>query len=193
MVMSKREAIGIRRTWNTGSLVLREQGTQFMERHGEIFGDHFRIGEDGHEIRISVPTRDNVKVDMLIDTGSRRTPEVRAQIEAIGMREFGQALHHALRKKHDLKNFVLAQIKKRGGVPVGDDHEMPAIVREEVHDDVGVRSAKDDEMAVIVVIPVCCAKHANAGGVGRPHERFNIFGSPGGKQSVHVQEMPDRW
>jgi hypothetical protein len=69
----------------------------------------------------------------------------------------------------------------------GNYHEMPAIVRVEIHDDETCLPARHDQMKVIVVGLMRLTEYTILLVVSGLRECLNVFGAPGGKQSFHVR------
>src|SRR5581483_5047177 len=71
------------RTPLTGRIVSGEVAAQAARALEQVLRQHFHVAEHGHEARIAVPSRDDVQVHVILDTGAGDAPEVPAEVEAV--------------------------------------------------------------------------------------------------------------
>jgi hypothetical protein len=83
----------------------------------KVLGDHPHIGQDGHEIRVTLPARNDVLVHVIDDSGSGAAPEVPADVESAGLEEGGQYLQGTHAQRVDLGGLLGAQLAQVADVP----------------------------------------------------------------------------
>jgi hypothetical protein len=50
-----------------------------------VLVDHLHLPDHRHEVRIAVPTRNDVKVDVVRDAGAGHPADIGADVEALGL------------------------------------------------------------------------------------------------------------
>ena len=60
-----------------------KKGPELFTGAGHILGDHADLADDSHEIRIAAPPGNDVDVEMIVDSGSRRLAQVHADVEPL--------------------------------------------------------------------------------------------------------------
>src|SRR5450830_1407029 len=83
----------------------------------EVLGDNPYVGQDGHEVRVALPARNDVLVYVIDDSGSGAAPKVPADVESVGLEEGGQHLERASAERVDLGGFLRAQLAQVADVP----------------------------------------------------------------------------
>src|SRR3954447_21888738 len=110
-----------------------------------------RLGarDDREEVRVGRPSGHHVLVQVVGDARSGDPPLVHADVEAVGPGRVPEDPHRRLGEARDLVDLGLARLVVQGHVPVRTDEQVPGVVREEVHQHVGVLAAGDDERLLI--------------------------------------------
>ena len=96
----------------------------------EVLGEHFHIGEDGHEIRVSAPTRHHMQVHMVGDPGAGDPSQVPSQVEAGGPVHLAESVHRGDGELMDFNGFLVRQFREDADVADRSDEEMAGRVRE---------------------------------------------------------------
>ena len=65
-----------------------EPAAKLLIGGGEIFGDHARLSDCGHEVCVAHPSGHNVNMDMIDNSCARRVAKVHANIESIRLISF---------------------------------------------------------------------------------------------------------
>src|SRR5207245_7482058 len=102
---SAASAPGIAASWATA----RPGGPSRSERRGEPIvrgveglGEHPRVADHGHEVRVPVPARDHVEVEVSAYAGTGNASLVGAQVEPVGVIGAPQRPYRALHEVHGL-------------------------------------------------------------------------------------------
>jgi hypothetical protein len=141
--------------------------------------------EHRHEVRVAVPSRHDVEVEMVEDAGAGRFAEIQPEVEPVRLVDGGEGAFHALRERHHLAQFLRLERAEFAGVAVRYDHDVPVVVGEFVENDERTPSPVDDErMAVNVRERVA----EDAPGV-RPGRRGHVGQPPGREQPIHARTM----
>ena len=56
----------------------------------QLLGQHARLADDGHEVGVAVPARNDVEVQVIEDAGAGRLAEVDADVDAVRRVRLGQ-------------------------------------------------------------------------------------------------------
>lgn len=131
---------------------LREAWPQTRGRGTEKLGHHLRVGEDRHKIRISVPPRNDVQVNVIRDTGSRHGALIDSEVEPCGVHNVGQNAHGKLAEPEESATRFRLQRVPFTRVLVGNDHEMAGVIGIKVEHDKALRRPVDDVILVVVLI-----------------------------------------
>src|SRR5215208_3744545 len=83
-----------------------------------------RLAEDGHEIGVACPTRDNMNMDMRLYPGARGFADVGAHVEGLRAINFAQDVHTLCCQFHHFGAGGQIEFLKIGLVVKRDDHEM---------------------------------------------------------------------
>ena len=109
------------------------------------------FADDGHEVGIAEPARENVEMEVADDAGACGAAEVHAEIHAVGLVICLEGFFDALREVHHFGEGVGIAEVEFGDVRVRDDHDVAGGVGEAIEDDEDFRAAIGDERFVIVV------------------------------------------
>ena len=87
-----------------------ENGSEPLGGHRELFRQHARLADDGHEVGVAVPAWDDVHVQVVEDPGARGLAEVDAHVEAV--RRIGLLDRHlgASRELDELRELVAGRL-----------------------------------------------------------------------------------
>ena len=90
----------------------------------QVLREHLHVREDGHEVRVTSPTGDNVQVDVIDDAGAGDAAEVPAEVVAlrpVDLAERGDALDG---EPVDLERLLVRKPGELADVPVRGDQRM---------------------------------------------------------------------
>lgn len=79
-------------------------------RFFQMLWNHADVGEDGHEVGITRPARDNVHVKMISDSRSGSNAEINADVESVRSHGFLKNLPCKNKKTVHFKGFRLVQL-----------------------------------------------------------------------------------
>ena len=128
-----------------------EGPAQFRQGCPHVFGNDFGIGKHRHEVRIAVPARHDVKMDVVVDSRTAGTPEVCTEVETFGAHCCIQRLNGFARRSHDVQQLLIGQLIEARHLTVRHNHHVAAVVRIAIHDDKAMLAAPDDKLFVIVI------------------------------------------
>src|SRR5207237_8239149 len=143
-----------RRAWTLTWRIEREpleDRPQPIGADGEFLGQHARLADDGHEVRVAAPARDDVHVHMIQDARARGLPKVDPHVHSVRRVGFGQRDLRAPRQLHHFAQFVRRHGRERRDMPVGDDHQVTVVVGKQVKDDETAGTAEKDERSGVAV------------------------------------------
>jgi hypothetical protein len=115
------------------------------------------LSEDGHEIGVAVPTRDDVDMEVIGDAGAGDAAEVEADVEAVGFHDLGEGVLAAAGEDHEVGEFRFGEVVEVRGLTVRDDEEMAAVVGIGIEQREAGAIAGDDMVGDVVVRPGRCA------------------------------------
>jgi hypothetical protein len=156
-------------------------------------GQHARFGHGRHEVRVTVPARHQVQMQMAGKPGARDTPRVRAVIHPVrGVRVFDRALGESGERQQILA-FSCVQFREAAGMAPDRHHEMRGIVGVPVEHQQRPGQAREHEVLSIRARPVHGAEQTARRLVGRA----DVSHPPGRPQPVqpgarHQREPPER-
>jgi len=116
----------------------------------KVFRVNFGVGQYGHVVGVSIPSGDDVNVNMFIEAGATRFAQIESDIESLGGFNRPQDFHAFLRQAVYLGEFVFFQLGDAGEVSVGGNHDMTGVVRGNIHDDERVRPSVEDEIFLVL-------------------------------------------
>jgi len=141
--------------------------TKLLPRLLHILRYQLHVRQHRHEVRIAAPPRHDMEMDVLVNAGSGRPSQVRAEVESLRTAHRDKrfdALHGSL---HD---FDIRFIRDRGEIrrmQIRHNHQMSAVVRIEVHHQEAVLSAPEDEVALVPLFLCDAAEEASLAGLCR--------------------------
>jgi hypothetical protein len=156
----------------------------FEEFIGDVegLGDDADVGDDGHEVDVAVPARDEVGVEVSGDAGAGAFADVDADVEALGVHGAVEGLLAEGEEFHHFGTFFGGAIEGRGGMAVGGGEEMAVDVGVFVEHEEGVGGTGEDEVGVVLVGGFGGgAKEAVLWAVG---DGFDVVEAPGGVEGV---------
>jgi len=106
-----------------------ERSSQLDKCIVHLFGDYFGIGKEGKEVRVAVPSRNNMEMDMVNNSRSGSAPHIAPDVDAISIHLFAKNGGELLQKLHCFKQFIVGEVADVSCVPVRDNHHVSAIVR----------------------------------------------------------------
>src|SRR5664280_1340870 len=98
----------------------------------KVFGDHPNVGQDGHEVRVALPARNDVLVHVIDDSGSGAAPEVPADVEPVRLEQGAEHLDGTGAERVDLGRLLRAQLAQAADVANGRDHQVTGRIGEAV-------------------------------------------------------------
>ena len=125
--------------------VLGERLAQFFVGGGEFFGLDAGFGDDGHEIRVALPARQYVQVQVAGDAGASGPAQVHAQIVSLGMVNFLKRGMNALGDAHHFGEHLGIGGGKIGDMRIGNDHDVSGGVGITIQDEKAFRAAQNDQ------------------------------------------------
>src|SRR5439155_23521933 len=84
----------------------------------QVLQEHLHICEDGHEVRVTGPTGDDVQMDVIDDADAGDPPQVPAEVVALGCVGLGQSRHAALSQPVDLERLLVRKPGEVAEMPV---------------------------------------------------------------------------
>ena len=122
-----------------------ERVAQSCGRPRQLLGQHARLADHRHEVRVAVPARHHVQMQMVEHARAGGLAEIQPHVEAVRMIDRGQRLLGALRERHELRELRIGEIRQPADMPVRHDHEMAVVVRILVQQDERPLPAMNDE------------------------------------------------
>lgn len=116
----------------------------------EGLGEDSGVAEDGHEVGVAVPARDDVEVEVAGDAGAGGFAEVDADVEAVGLEGFLEEPLGFDGGVHEACAFFVVEVFQVGDFSEGEDEEVAGVVGVAVHEDEGAWLAGDDEGGLVV-------------------------------------------
>jgi hypothetical protein len=110
-----------------------------------------RISKDRHEVGISIPARDNVKVEVLPDARTGHLTEVEPDVEPLSLHDFPEHGNASLAQAHQVHHFLMIEGFQFGCLPVGHDHKVPTIVWITIHDHVASLVPMHDQICHVII------------------------------------------
>ena len=145
-------------------------------------GDDADIADDGHEINVAVPARDDVAVDVAGDACAGALADVEADVVALGVHGEGEGLLAEGEEFHDLGAFIGGEFDGGWGVAIGGDEQVAVDVGEFVEHEEAEGGAGEDEVGLVLFgVLGGFAEEAVGWAVG---DGFDVFESPGGVEEL---------
>jgi len=139
------------------------------------------LGQHRHEIRIAVPARHDVKVDVVGDAGARRAAGVGADVEALWPQRFAQDRDRPLRGAHERGGLGVVEVVELGPVRDRGDHDVAGVVGKLVQHHDRALGPPHDELGIRVVGVLDHAAEEAA----RLRLGGDVLHAPGRPQSLH--------
>src|SRR5207245_2388759 len=127
-----------------------ERGGEPIVRGVEGLGEYPRVADHGHEVRVPVPARDHVEVEVSEYAGTGNASLVGAQVEPVGVIGAPQRPYRGLHEVHGLAQLVRSRLLESPHVARHYGHDVARGVRELVEDQEREGSAAEDESASII-------------------------------------------
>ena len=112
---------------------------------GNVLRDSANPGCGCHEIMVPVPSGDNMKMQMLCKTCTSRLPEIKADIEAIGLQVLTENRGAGFQHFHKSTGFIAVQAIKSCHVANRGEEKMAVGIREPVEQDNGYLVPEKDQ------------------------------------------------
>jgi len=126
-----------------------------------------------------------MKMDMVFNSRSGCPPDIRPEIEPMGLINLRQCFCTLRPRKHDLEVFIRVKILNSGHVSIWDNHSVSAIIRKEIHDNITALASPNHQILFVTFFGGNAAKKTFIGFLFLLFERFNIGGTPRRKESLH--------
>src|ERR1700722_13717245 len=91
----------------------------------KVFRQHTRLADNGHEVGVAGPARQNVQMEVACDSGTCRLAQIQAHVDAIGAVGATEDSFQALRCVHQFVCNCCGQSSKRSFMRVGQCHKVP--------------------------------------------------------------------
>jgi hypothetical protein len=111
----------------------------------QVLGNDPHLGQSGHEIRISLPAGNNVKMKVVENPGSGNLPQIHSHVEAIGMKSIPQDFNRSAHMVKKICHLFFLQFLDLIHVPHGGNHDVGVGVRVSVEHDQGKGSLVEDQ------------------------------------------------
>ena len=89
---------------------------------------------------------------MILNSCTCNTSNIGAKVKTMRVVRFLHYFHASGRRGHDFSVFILRQTRKIGGVAIGHDHEMSAVVRELVEYRITVLPSPNNQICLVFVL-----------------------------------------
>lgn len=142
-----------------------------------------RLAQNGHEVGVAVPTRDNVGMQMR-DAATGSGTEIEPDIEAVGIERGREEFFCDNDLGHQAGEFRRRELFKLSHLAKRDGEKMARVVRKTIEDEVSFRGAMNDQSSPIISQLREFGKwplHP-----GRIAWRFNVFHAPVSVKLLHV-------
>ena len=117
-----------------------------------MLGEDFHVGENGHEVGVAGPARNDVQVDVIRHTGSGNSPQVPAEVEALRAVGLGQGAQPLTGEPVQLEDFVVLEVGDLTDVANRRNHQVAGRIREAIEQDERTPAAVDDEPLLVVAL-----------------------------------------
>src|SRR6266511_2720452 len=84
----------------------RPRRAHLLPAGAQVLGEHARLGDGGHEVRVAVPPRQRVQVDVPGDARAGRAPEVHPDVDSVGCVRRLERGDRLLRQGHHRRRLV---------------------------------------------------------------------------------------
>lgn len=118
----------------------------------EVIGHDFHIGQHGHKVGVAVPTRHDMKMDMLGNSGPGNFPLVDAHVEALGIHGLMKGAQAKLRRLHDVGQGGRIQLLDTRNMLIRSNHQVAVVVGVEIEHHKAMLAAMHDKV-IFVPLP----------------------------------------
>ncbi len=139
---------------------------------------------DGHEVHVSIPAGNDMKMNMVLDAGTGDTAEIHPDIKSMRSHHLLDRPNAFRHQRHHLPTLRFSEIGKFTEMPIGNDHEMSVIVRIKIHDDEAMLPAVKDEIFSVIFLLRFQAE--NTAIFFLPE---NIINAPGSPEDIHAYSI----
>ena len=105
----------------------------------------------GHEIRVSIPSRNNVPMEVNRNACAASTTDIDANIKALRVERGFKPRDRLCDQLIDFQQFVIGHAGQVVGLPVRCDHKMPTGVRIGIEQNEGGRSTVHNKVLTVLV------------------------------------------
>jgi len=109
------------------------------------------FGQHRHEVRVAVPPRHDVKVNVVWNPGAGGAAGVGADVEALRLELLTENHNRAPRGAHEVCRLGIVEVIELSAVSCRRDHDVPGVVWEFVQHDQRPRRSPHDELCVRIV------------------------------------------
>src|SRR5580693_4072616 len=98
------------RPWSAGRSASCESLPQLRGGLRQSLVHDLDVVDDRHEVRVAVPARHDVKVHVVGNPGAGRAPDVRSNVEALGVERAAQYIDGAAQRAHQQGGLLIVQL-----------------------------------------------------------------------------------
>ena len=156
-------------------------GLQMVVERLQRLGNHPHVLQEGHEIRVAVPPRDEMPMQVAGEPRSRRPPEIESDVKAVRTQHAAVKARHGPQLVLAGQKLGVAQLVQRSFMGQRCDEQVPVVVGKAVEDHKTHGAPRDDEILFVVagIFPIT-AQEAAVGTCSRLFRRFDVRQPPGG-------------
>src|SRR5664280_3830829 len=118
-----------------------EAQADVLEQHGQSLG----LADDGQEVRVAAPPRDNMLVQVGAHSCTGNSTLVDPDVVAHRRGRGFQRSDARLGQNPELKGLIVGQVDVKRYMTVGADQHVTGVVREKIHHDVAALATVDDQ------------------------------------------------
>lgn len=154
-----------------------QQSIQRVER----LGNDVHISQDGHEVRVTIPARHNVPVEVSRQAGTSDLSQVQSDVEAVGRHGPGEHFGQFPQQLSAFQKFAVIEVGQMSLVGIGGDQQVAVVVGEPVQHDKHVLATVKDKVVPVVgrMIATQTEEALSRRGAIR---RLDVRESPGGPE-----------
>lgn len=119
----------------------------------QVFWNDLRFADNGHEVGISPPPRNNVEMNMVDHARSCHLSQVDPDVEPVGPEALLQHLDGRSDELKKLSELPGPQARQVRAVSFGSNDQMAVVIGELVHHDEGMPGLVDNEAAPVCPFP----------------------------------------
>lgn len=152
----------------------------------QTFRENAGVADDRHEIRVAGPSRNDVDVQMVGNSGPGRGAEVHAHVESMRTIHGREGFHPGLNQRHHIGHFIREDARQVRGVPERCDHQVSVCVRVGVEHQERLMSARQHPVLSVGDVLRDAAEETTFQFVARRNE----FHTPGSPQTLRHDTPP---